>query len=310
MRQPPTHDREPSRNPDTTTTIILLLAVAGLLVLITLGALALGGRLSLPQAATSIPGVAAARSTDPAPTLFIPTVACAAPSLVLGTVTYRVQNTQLNTDGTVSVPPDSNGTIYWVEGTDLEYRFMLSPTVENLNLITSLPEGSSATVTWADCSSMTFTLSAPQPGDFGITYLPEQSTASILIFLQLDPTGEGFMVGGSLAEEVISVLNTPAPDESGVLAEIGLMDMTSDGSTVTLTVSVYNFGSEPFTLSAENVALTPAGGLPLEMARSSPRLPERIDPAETETFTFTFPRPSTPASTLRVFTVEYDVEGY
>jgi hypothetical protein len=88
-----------------------------------------------------------------------------------------------------------------VEGTDLEYRFMLSPTVENLNLLTSLPEGSSATVTWADCNSMTFTLSAPQPGDFGITYLPEQSTASILIFLQLDPTGEGFMVSGEMTGE-------------------------------------------------------------------------------------------------------------
>ncbi len=308
MKQPPNNDRDPSRNNETTTTIFLILLVGGLLLLITLAALALGGRLSFPQAASPVSN--AAISTVPAPTLFIPTVECAAPSLLLGTVTYQVQNTQLNADGSVSVPPDSNGTIYWIEGTDLEYLFMLSPTIENLNLLTSLPEGSSATVTWADCSSMTFTLSAPQPGDFGITYLPEQSSASILIFLQLDPTGEGFMVAGSLAEEVISVLNTPAPDESGVLAEIGLLDVISDGSSLTLTVSVYNFGSEPFTLSTENVALTPAGGLPLEMARSSPPLPETVQAAETKTFTFSFPRPATPTSTLKVFTVEYDVEGY
>ena len=50
---------------------------------------------------------------------------------------------------------------------------------------------------------MTFTLSAPQPGDFGITYLPERSTASILIFLQLDPTGEGFMVSGEMTGETV-----------------------------------------------------------------------------------------------------------
>ena len=308
MKQPSNNGRDPSRNHDTTTTIVLILLVGGLLLLITLAALALGGRLSFPQAASPVPN--AAISTAPASTLFIPTVECAAPALVIGTVTYQVQTIQVSADGSVGVPPDSNGTIYWIEGTDLQYRFMLSPTIENLNLLTSLSEGSSATVTWADCSSMTFTLSAPQPGDFGITYLPEQSAASILIFLQLDPTGEGFMIGGSLAEEVISVLNTPAPDESGVLAEIGLQEMASDGNTLTLTVSIYNFGAEPFTLSAENVSLTPVGGAPLAVDRSSPRLPERINPAETETFTLTFPRPATPISTLKVFTVEYDVEGY
>ncbi len=199
MREPPNNDRDPSRNPDTPPIIVLLWVVAGLFVLLALGAVALGGRLSFPQAATATPSVAV--SPAPAPTLSIPTPACPSPSLVLGTVNYQIQNTQLNADGTVSVPPDSNGAIYWIEGTDLEYRFMLSPTIENLNLLTSLPEGSSATVTWADCSSMTFTLSAPQPGDFGITYLPEQSTASILIFLQLDPTGEGFMVGGEITGE-------------------------------------------------------------------------------------------------------------
>ena len=192
MKQPSNNGRDPSRNHDTTTTIVLILLVGGLLLLITLAALALGGRLSFPQAASPVPTAA----ISPAPTLFIPTVECAAPSLVLGTVTYQVQTIQVSADGSVGVPPDSNGTIYWIEGTDLQYRFMLSPTIENLNLLTSLSEGSSATVTWADCSSMTFTLSAPQPGDFGITYLPEQSTASILIFLQLDPTGEGFMVSG------------------------------------------------------------------------------------------------------------------
>ena len=292
-----------SINDKTKLTILLVFLGIGLLLLIGLLVFLLGGNIPLQPSATLQPVPAIS-------TLTIPTVDCSPPTLVLGATSYQIENVSLSADGTISVAPDVNGTAYWVEGTGPQYIFMLSPTVENLNLLTSLPEGISATATWSNCNSTTFTLSAPQPGDLEITYLPEQSTASILIFLQLDPTGEGFMVGGSLAEEVISVLNTPAPDESGVLAEIGLMDMTSAGSSITLTVSVYNFGSEPFTLSAENVALTPAGGLPLEMARSSPRLPETVQAAETKTFTFTFPRPATPASTLKVFTVEYDVEGY
>ena len=83
MKQPPNNGRDPSRNHDTTTTIVLILLVGGLLLLITLAALALGGRLSFPQAAS--PFSNAAISTAPAPTLFIPTVECAAPSLLLGT---------------------------------------------------------------------------------------------------------------------------------------------------------------------------------------------------------------------------------
>jgi hypothetical protein len=168
----------------------------GLLLLIGLLLLLLGGNIPLQPSATvqAIPTIS---------TLTIPTVDCSPPTLVLGTTRYQIENISLSADGTVSVPPDVNGTAYWVEGTDLEYRYMLSPTIENLNLLMSLPEGSSATVTWADCSSMTFTLAAPQPGDLGITYLPEQSTASILIFLQLDPTGEGFMVGGEMTGETV-----------------------------------------------------------------------------------------------------------
>ena len=37
---------------------------------------------------------------------------------------------------------------------------------------------------------------------------------------------------------------------------------------------------------------------------------KEIAPGVTETIYFTFPRPSSPTATLKIFTVEYDIEGY
>jgi hypothetical protein len=295
----------PAASDKTKLTVLLILMGIGLLALIALAAVLLRGTTFFQPASTlqAVPTIS---------TLVIPTVDCSPPTLVLGTTRYQIENISLSADGSVSVPPDVNGTIFWVEGTDLQYRFMLSPTVENLNLLTSLPEGTSVTATWSNCNSMTFTLSDPQPADLEPTYLPEQSTASILIFLQLDATGEGFMVNGEMTGEQISAFNTPDASAGELQAEIGLVEtgVSSDGNNIHLTVSIYNFGGTAFSLSAGDVSLTPAGAEPLAMTTSEPALPREIAPAATEIFTFTFPRPSTPTSTLKVFTVEYDVDGY
>ena len=295
----------PSITDKTKLTVLLVFLGIGLLLLIGLLVFLLGGNIPLQPSATLQPVPAIS-------TLTIPTVDCSPPTLVLGATSYQIENVTLSADGTISVPPDVNGTAYWVEGTGLQYIFMLSPTVENLNLLTSLPEGISATASWSNCNSTTFTLSAPQPGDLEITYLPEQSAASILIFLQLDPTGEGFMVSGEMTGEQISTFNTPDVSRDEVQAEIGLVETeaSADGNSIQLTISIYNFGGTILPLAASDVSLIPSGAEPLVMSASEPALPREIAPAVTETFTFTFPRPATPTATLRVFTVEYDIEGY
>jgi hypothetical protein len=196
MKQPLNSDQEPSRSNKTTVTIVLVLLGAGLLVLITLATLALGSKLQLQpgQVDSALP------STAITPTLFIPTPDCGSATLVLGSTTFQMQDIQLTPDGSVSAPADGAGTAYWVEGTDLKYIFMLSPTPGNISLISSLPAGSVAKATWSNCNSMTFTLSASQPGSFGVTYLPEQSTASIAIFIESDAAGNGFVVNGEFTE--------------------------------------------------------------------------------------------------------------
>jgi hypothetical protein len=294
-----------SINDKTKLTILLVFLGIGLLLLIGLLVFLLGGNIPLQPSATLQPVPAIS-------TLTIPTVDCSPPTLVLGATSYQIENVSLSADGTISVAPDVNGTAYWVEGTGPQYIFMLSPTVENLNLLTSLPEGISATATWSNCNSTTFTLSAPQPGDLEITYLREQSAASILIFLQLDPTGEGFMISGEMTGEQISTFNTPDISRDEVQAEIGLVETeaSADGNSIQLTISIYNFGGTILSLADSDVSLIPSGAEPLVMSASEPALPREIAPAVTETFTFTFPRPATPTATLRVFTVEYDIEGY
>ena len=308
MKQPPDNNSQRPFSDETKLMIVLVLMGLGILLLITLIAPLLRGKLQLQPAQTA----ATAPATSFAPAIFVPTVDCGFPTLILGLTTFQIQNIRLGADGSVNVPPDGSGIAYWVEGTDQQYIFMLSPTPENLTLLTSLSAGTTAKATWSNCNSMTFTLSDPQPGDFETTYLPDQSTASIAIYVQLDSTGEGFVVNGELIEEQISTFETPIPGSVEVQAEIGLLEMTAspDGEAIRLMVSIYNYGSTPFTVTANDVSLTPPGIAPLAMSASEPTLPSEVGPAETKTFTFTFPRPQTPTTTLRVFTVEYDVEGY
>ena len=302
MKQPRNDPPQPSASRKTTLTVVLVLMGLGILLLITLVAFALRG---------GFPSFQFAGAATPFPTLFFPTPDCGSPTLTIGSTTFQIQNISTAADGTVSLPPDTSGVAYRVEGTDLQYIFMLSPTQENIALIASLPEGTTAKATSSNCNAMTFTLSAPQPGTFETISLPDQSTASMALYVQTDATGNGLVTSGGVTEEQISTFSTPDLSQ-GVQAEIGLLETTAsqDGTTIQLKVSVYNFGTTPFSLTTNDVSLTPAGGTPLAMVSSQPALPREIAPGKTEEFTFTFPRPATPTAILKVFTVEYDVEGY
>ena len=196
MKQPPDNDFQSSFSDETKLTIMLALMGLGFLLLITLIALLLGGNLQLQPVQTA----ATAQATSFAPTIFVPTVDCGSPTLILGLATFQIQNISLRADGSLNVPPDGSGIAYWVEGTDPQHIFVLSPTPENLVLLTSLSAGTTAQVTWSNCNSMTFSLFDPQPGDFGTNYLPDPSTASIAIYIQLDPTGEGFVITGGVTD--------------------------------------------------------------------------------------------------------------
>jgi hypothetical protein len=290
------------------TILILGLSLLGVLVFAGLLALFFGGRLlgGLSQAAQPL------QLAPASPTLSIPTPACGPPTLVLGSTTYQIQTLTPAPDGSLPVPSNTSGIAYWMNGMNTNYVFVLSPTPDNLALQTELPTGDLATLNWTDCTTISFTVSAIQGGQLSDPTLLDQSIPGISVFVQTDPSIAGFMVRGKLAEETVSVLDTPMPDESGILAEISLLDSSTspDGTNIKVAISILNYGQSPFTLSPNNVSLTPEDAAPLVIISSEPPLPKEIAPAVTETFTFTFPRPSVPTVTLEVFTVEYDIEGY
>ena len=125
---------------------------------------------------------------------------CSSPTLVIDKNTFQIKEIQLAPDGSVTLPSDEHGVIYWVNGTDLIFYFMLSPTPENLAIISAVKTGSTATATWSSCNSMTFNLSAPVPGSFSLTYLPEQTTTGISIYLQSDLPENSLVVNGEIIE--------------------------------------------------------------------------------------------------------------
>ena len=168
----------------------------GVIVLVILVALVLrqnGMLFSLPVTPTSSPVVIA-------PTILVPTVTCDSQTFTLGATTFQIQNLALAPDGSLIAPPAVSGVAYWLETTEGNYLVVLSPTPENIALQTTLTAESAAKVTWADCSSMTFSLSAPEPNHANISTLPGQLTSGLAIFFQTDETGNGLVVRGELTE--------------------------------------------------------------------------------------------------------------
>lgn len=245
-----------------------------------------------------------------APTIVVPTADCSPPALSLGSEAFQIQTLTPAADGSLSLPTGSSGVAYWVDGTSTNYAFVLSPAPGNLAVMATITVGSPATVTWSSCDSTTYRLAAPQPGSLSAAAKPDQSVEGITIFFETEPTGAGFVFTGELTGQQITTLNTPSARE--VQAEIGLLETRAspDGRTVTLVVSIQNYGADALTVTANDVALVQPEGTLLSPESSKPRLPEKIQVGDVRTFELTFPRPAAPMATLRVFTVEYDVEGY
>ncbi len=255
--------------------------------------------------------VTPATQTQPFPTLFVPTPDCGSPTLLLGTSAFQIQNLTPAQDGSWTVPSDTSNIAYCVQGTDTNSVFVLSPTPANLTVMSTVSVGSTAKVTLKNCNASTYNLLAGQAGSLDIPALSsDQSTQGITIFFQTDISGAGFVYKGELTEQQLSTINTPAA--AGVQAEISLLETTAsqDGGTIRIGVSVNNYGQAAFTISPSDVSLTPNNGAPLIIVSGEPSLPKEVARGATETLYFTFLRPTSPTATLKIFAVEYDIEGY
>ena len=85
---------------------------------------------------------------------------------------------------------------------------------------------------------------------------------------------------------------------------------SADGKTIRVGVSILNNGQSAITLTANDVSLAYENTAPVAPASAEPALPLEIKPGTSEAIYFVFPRPSSPSATLKIFSVEYELEGY
>jgi len=231
---------------------------------------------------------------------------CGQSVLQIGEVIYQIKETKTKSDGSLKISSDTPDIAYWVNQTDTNLVFALSPIPENLALQNTNPD--EAIVTWANCNSSTYILSVPQAGLPDMKTLLDQSFSGITIFVQND--NDGFVIHGEFIGEEIQAFDTPDP--SSIQAEISLLETTTsaDGKTIRVEVSILNNGQLPITLSTSDLSLTPENATVIALESSEPILPKEIKTGATETIYLTFLRPSTPTATLKIFSVEYELDGY
>jgi hypothetical protein len=240
------------------------------------------------------------------------TPSCAGASLQVGAASWSLESIQLAMNGSGDVPDDIPGVAYWVQNLANNTVFALSPTKENLDLLSALQGGEQATITWQDCNTATYTLFTPTYGVPGTELFSDQVSIGLVVYMPESVVLPGMWVQGGLAGETIIAPPTSATYAGEVNAEISLLETSTsdDQQTIQVVISILNYGSDPITLTTGNVSLTPEGATPLAITRADPPLPQQIGLAESQTFTFIFPRPDTPTATLKIFTVEYDLEDY
>lgn len=287
--------------------------------------LALGGALIAYAVLRPAEGSAVALNPPPAaasPTVVMPaapaaspTQDCAPPRLTLGEASYRIETLKPGADGAWNVPPDTPGIAYWLEGSGTNYVFALSPTPDNLAALAEMKAGGQASVTWANCNATTYDLSAPMQAPQDMTAFIAQldpAAPGLTVIIPLLPPNPGLLLQGGLAGEQLVSLPTPEAGASEIQAEISLLETSAspDGKTIRVGVSVLNYGSSSFKITANDVSLSPENGSPLAPLKAEPALPRQLKPGASETIYFTFPRPDSATAVFKIFTAEYDLEGY
>jgi hypothetical protein len=240
------------------------------------------------------------------------TPSCTGASLQLGNTSWSMESINIATDGSVEVPSDTPGVAYWIQNFESNIVFALSPTQANQDLLSALQGGETATVTWQACNTASFTLFTPQAGAPDPGIFTDQTSIGLVVYLPESISFPGMWVQGVLAGETIITPPTPAPYTGEVNAEISLLKTSTsdDQQTIQVVISILNYGSESLPLTENDISLTPTGLAPLQVTRVDPALPQEIKPDETKTFTLIFPRPDTSMATLKIFTVEYDIDDY
>lgn len=284
-------NQKPSSN---RTQIIVVGSLLGVGILVLLSLLAYLFRGNIMQRAAGVTETPAA-----------PTPQCIETTLTLGTSIFHVKTIPNNPNAFPVLPQDKPDNAYWVEGTTVNYVFGLSPVGNNLTLNTSLKTGDPMVIHWGDCSNDEYVIrsidSAP-PNDASIL---DQSIGGITVYVRTDSSA--LVIRGE--HPVLQSAETPAPtDVNAIQLDIQFSDLTPpDSDSVKIGLNITNKGTQPVTITNNDLSLTVEGGAEVFPTAVEPALPQEIQPNATITLAVTFPKPQANSAVLRILnsTVDY-----
>ena len=227
----------------------------------------------------------------------IPTPACVEPILNLGAAKFKIESVAQAADGGLPATANVPGTAYWIEGTNVNYVFALSPASGGPALESAASPGAEARITWADCMTDTYTIETVRAGLPDAAALLDQTAGGVTAFVP----GAGPLI--KAARPKPAAVETIAPaEQTGVQADLALGEMvvSADGTAITMGVTITNTGVAAFTITPSDVSLILEDDSSVPPTAVEPALPLEIRSGVSATLEVTFPKPKGNAATLKI----------
>jgi hypothetical protein len=253
---------------------------------------------------------------------------------------FRVEPLPRNADGSVTVPAGNPGVAYWLEGTPVHYAFGLSRTPENVDLLAELQVGEPLTLLWRGCLPEEATLLAVEDHLAGEVVAYNQEAPGVTLFMQEEGAAVAGQAGQAAATNVspqqatetgapegqiqpsaippateasapTSTSVAPPPGRGEIEAEVGFLGKQVTDSTITVEVSIYNYGANDFSVYMGDVYLIPPNQDPVLPVSADPELPYPMAARSRQTFSFSFPNPGGNGIVFQIFeVVEFDLDDF
>jgi hypothetical protein len=306
--------------------------------------------LSTPERIDTSTPVPSATPPLPSDTPLIPLVnatgqgdtACKESLLFLGERVFRIELLKPSADGSVTLPASEPGLAYVLDGSQPDYAFVLNDAPENLALLDTLKLDDKVSILWVGCQLEEPKILALNHSDNGQALNFRQSTGGITVFVQeqaavvaaetaqpaapiqasttppaeVQPSATINVPGQPTSTRPPASTATPAstpippPSATDIEAEIGFLGKQVTAATITVNISVYNYGAKAFSITVADAHLQPPGQSPVYPSSVDPALPYLIESGGRRDFTFTFPNPGGSGIVFQLFNVEYNLDDF
>jgi hypothetical protein len=230
----------------------------------------------------------------------IPTPQCIQPVLKIGGAQLPIKSIARAADGSLPIPAQPENA-FWVEGTNINYVFVLSPTPNNNTLSTDIKTGANITISWADCTTEEYvvnTIDSQVPID---SSLFDQSHGGVTIVQPTSSSLASLIIHAVRPEALTPVTPEPTnPNQIQAQIDFGETSLSEDGRTFQINLTVTNTGSVAIPLSTSDLSISSESAQPIYPMSVEPPLPQEIQPGESLSLTATFPNPDDKNSVLNV----------